>query len=342
MTDPDNIDMRFLGVHEAKVLVDLVRDTYGDTYDAEWVYQPDEIAARLESGRLRSAIGYAPDGTILGHMALMADEKTAQVLHAGLAIVREAARGHHLFERIKQFSAGWATDAGYLGLFSEATAAHPYSQKANIALGAHETGFLLGWIPGSVANNAVPVSDEHRQSVALFYLKLNDGPLRSVYAPTRYQEIVGNIIDHSGLHANLTQADPSTFIPASSVLEIEPKDDHNLSIIHVTQVGRDLSLAISVERMRQLREVKRDAVYVDLPLQSPATQLMLDAFADHIQFGFAGVFPQRESSGDILRLQAFADIDLHMADIAIASDHGRNLLDFIVTDIQSASSRRPE
>jgi serine/threonine-protein kinase RsbW len=67
--------------------------------------------------------------------------------------------------------------AGYLGLFSEATAAHPYSQTANIALGAHETGFLLGWIPASVTNNAAQVSDEHRQSVALFDLKLNDGPL---------------------------------------------------------------------------------------------------------------------------------------------------------------------
>ena len=40
------------------------------------------------------------------------------------------------------------------GMFSEATAAHPYSQRANVELGAHETGFLLGWIPASVANDA--------------------------------------------------------------------------------------------------------------------------------------------------------------------------------------------
>ena len=39
-------------------------------------------------------------------------------------------------------------------MFSEATAAHPYSQRANIELGAHETGFLLGWIPASVSNDA--------------------------------------------------------------------------------------------------------------------------------------------------------------------------------------------
>ena len=48
----------------------------------------------------------------------------------------------------------WAQERGLAGMFSEATAAHPYSQRANVELGAHETGFLLGWIPASVSNDA--------------------------------------------------------------------------------------------------------------------------------------------------------------------------------------------
>lgn len=36
-------------------------------------------------------------------------------------------------------------------MYSEATAAHPYSQVANIHLGATETGFLLGYIPAEVS-----------------------------------------------------------------------------------------------------------------------------------------------------------------------------------------------
>ena len=333
MAEPEEIHLRFLQAQEAEVLVDLIQETYGDSYDAEWVYLPDEIAARISDNRLRSAVGYLADGTILGHMALMMEETAERVLHAGLAVVRDAARGQHLFERMKQFSAEWATKAGYLGLFSEATAAHPYSQKANIALGAHETGFLLGWIPASVNNNAVQVSDEHRQSVALFYLKLNDGPLRSMYAPRRYQAVIRNIIDTSGLHSYLADADPDTVIPRSTKIEIEMKDDHNLTVIHVTQVGLDLIDCINSERERQLVEVRRDAVYVDLPLQSHATQLVLDSFTEQTNFGFAGVFPNRERNGDVLRLQAFANIDLHVQDISIASDHGRELLDFILSDV---------
>lgn len=336
MLDPEEIHIRFLEAHEAEVLVDLIQETYGDSYDADWVYLPNEIAARIDNNRLRSAIGYLSDGTVLGHMALMVEESAERVLHAGVAVVRDAARGHHLFERMKRFSAEWATGAGYLGLFSEATAAHPYSQKANIALGAHETGFLLGWIPASVANNAAKTSDKHRQSVALFYLKLNDGPLRPMYVPQKYQGIVGNIIDTSGLHSYLADADPHTVIPDSTEIEIEPKDDHNLSVIHATQVGLDLIEIINIERERQFNEVDRDAVYVDLPLQSHATQLVFDSSTDQTTFGFAGVFPNRERNGDVLRLQAFADIDLHVEDISIASDHGRELLDFILGDIQKS------
>ena len=66
----------------------------------------------------------------------------------------EAARGQHLFTRTKRVLMDWARERGLAGMYSEATAAHPYSQKANIELGAHETGFLLGWIPASVDNDA--------------------------------------------------------------------------------------------------------------------------------------------------------------------------------------------
>ncbi|MCF8551679.1 MAG: hypothetical protein K9G05_06345 [Candidatus Nanopelagicales bacterium] len=334
MAEPDNIEIRFLEPTEAEVLVDLIRETYGDTYDAEWVYQSDEIAARLSDNRLRSAIGHLADGTILGHMALMVEETAERVLHAGVAVVRDAARGHHLFERLKRFSAQWATEAGYLGLFSEATAAHPYSQKANIALGAHETGFLLGWIPASVDNNAASAAGGHRQSVALFYLKLNDGPFRPVYAPEKYREMINTIASVSGLHVQLETADPTTLVPRETSVDVEQKDDHNLAVIHVTEVGQNLAEVINAEIARQLTQFSRDAVYVDLPLQSPATQLVVNSQAENLACGFAGIFPNRESNGDVLRLQAFADIELHVEDISIASDHGRELLDFILSDIR--------
>lgn len=334
-TDEAEVHIRFLTAEESSVLVDLVREAYGDTYDAEWVYQPDQIAHRINANTLRSAIGHLSDGTILGHMALMVEETTERVMHAGVAVVRDAARGHHVFERLKRFGAEWATEAGYLGIFSEATAAHPYSQKANIALGAHETGFLLGWIPSTVSNNAALDPDAHRQSVALFYLKLNSGENRPMFVPQRHQAIVASILETSGLHGEIVQASSDIHIVDESILTVEEKDDHNSAVIHVEIPGLDLTQVVSRIRIDQLEVKGRDAVYLDMPLQVPQTQIVLEQQEDDLQFSFAGIFPNRDRNGDVLRLQSFGDVDLHIADIVTASDHGQELLAYVLGDLRA-------
>jgi hypothetical protein len=334
-TDEAQVHIRFLAAEESSVLVDLVREAYGDTYDAEWVYQADQIAHRINTHTLRSAIGHLSDGTILGHMALMVEETTERVMHAGIAVVRDAARGHHVFERLKRFAAQWATEAGYLGIFSEATAAHPYSQKANVALGAHETGFLLGWIPSTVSNNAVIEPDAHRQSVALFYLKLNGGDNRPMFVPERHQAIVASILETSGLHGEIVSASSEIQIVDKSVLTVEEKDDHNSTVIHVEIPGQDLARVVSQIRVDQLEAKGRDAVYLDMPLQVPQTQMVLEQQEADLQFSFAGIFPNRDRNGDALRLQSFGDVDLHIDDIVTASDHGQELLEYVLSDLRA-------
>jgi hypothetical protein len=335
VTDEAEVHIRFLAAEESSVLVDLVREAYGDTYDAEWVYQPDQIAHRIKTRTLHSAIGHLSDGTILGHMALMVEESTERVMHAGVAVVRDAARGHHIFEKLKRFAAQWATEAGYLGIFSEATAAHPYSQKANIALGAHETGFLLGWIPSTVSNNAALDPDPHRQSVALFYLKLNNGENRPMFVPQSHQGILASILETSGLHGEIAMASSDIHIVDKSVLSVEEKDDHNSAVIHVEVPGYDLAQVVKRIRAEQLHSKGRDAVYLDMPLQVPQTQIVLEKQEGDLQFSFAGIFPNRDRKGDVLRLQSFGDVDLHIADIVTASDHGNELFAYVLENLQA-------
>ena len=95
-----------------------------------------------------------PAGELLCHEGMSLAAAGDAVGHSGQAVTMPAARGQHLFTRTKRFLMDWATEQGLAGMYSEATAAHPYSQRANIELGAHETGFLLGWIPASVSNDA--------------------------------------------------------------------------------------------------------------------------------------------------------------------------------------------
>src|SRR6202012_6038354 len=96
-------------------------------------------------------VAETPAGELLSHEGMSLSAAGDAVAHSGQVVTLEAARGQHLFTRTKQVLMDWGQERGLAGMYSEATAAHPYSQKANIELGAHETGFPLGWIPGPVA-----------------------------------------------------------------------------------------------------------------------------------------------------------------------------------------------
>src|ERR1700759_4906102 len=189
-----DVTFRFLGPDEGGVLTEAIEAAYGTTYDVRWVYDPLEVGARLAAGRYVSCVAETTAGELRCHMGMSLAAAGDAVAHSGQAVTLAAARGQHLFTRTKQVLMGWGTERGLAGMYSEATAAHPYSQKANIELGAHETGFLLGWIPASVDNDAARGGSRRRNSAALLYTKLNDGHDRRVYAPERHHEIIGQTL----------------------------------------------------------------------------------------------------------------------------------------------------
>src|SRR5699024_1959988 len=118
-------------------------------------------------------------------------------------------------------------------------AAHPYSQRANLELGGHETGFLLGWIPASVSNDAAEEGPRRRQSAALFYTKLNDGHEREVFAPERHREMVARTLETCELRGELADPPAATALAERTELHVEVNADHNLALITVHAPGRD-------------------------------------------------------------------------------------------------------
>jgi hypothetical protein len=110
------------------------------------------------------------------------------------------------------------------------------------------------------------------------------------------------------------------------------KDDHNLSIITVTQPGQDLVTAITDETTKLFETFNRDAIYLDFFLSDPATEAVLDEHLDLLPFSFAGVFPNHHVNEDVLRLQALPKVEIKATDISTASAHGQELLDFVLAD----------
>jgi serine/threonine-protein kinase RsbW len=327
-----DVTFRFLGPDEGGVLTEAIEAAYGTTYDVRWVYDAAEVAARLGDGRYVSCVAETPTGELLCHMGMSLAAAGDAVGHSGQAVTLAAARGQHLFTRTKRFLMDWAREEGLAGMFSEATAAHPYSQRANIELGAHETGFLLGWIPATVANDAAAGAPRRRQSAALFYTKLNDGHERRVYAPQRHHEIVGQTLALCELRGTLAQPDPARELVARSEVHVEVNEDHNLALLTVAVPGADLEEVVSAHRHHLFHRACLDAIYLDLPLENPATALVAEDL-ERLGVSYAGVFPNPRTDGDVLRMQSLHRVRVKADDIAVASDHGRELLEYVLADI---------
>jgi serine/threonine-protein kinase RsbW len=327
-----DVTFRFLGPNEGGVLTKAIEAAYGTTYDVRWVYDPLEVSARLADGRYVSCVAETTDGELLCHEGMSLAAAGDAVAHSGQAVTLEAARGQHLFTRTKRVLMDWGKERGLAGMYSEATAAHPYSQKANIELGAHETGFLLGWIPASVENDAAARASR-RNSAALFYTKLNDGHDRRVYAPERHHEIVGQTLALCELRGALGQPPPDFELPARTELHTEVDADHNLALLTVSVPGADLEQVIGAARRHLFHRVCLDAIYIDLPLDTPATALV----ADHLErlgVSYSGIFPNSRADGDVLRMQSLHRVRVKADDVAVASDHGRELLDYVLADLE--------
>jgi serine/threonine-protein kinase RsbW len=325
-------NFRFLSPDEGGVLTAAIEAAYGQSYDVRWVYDPVEVRARLADGRYVSCVAETASGELLCHEGMSMQAAGDEVAHSGQAVTLPAARGQHLFTRTKRFLMDWARDQGLAGLFSEATAAHPYSQRANLELGAHETGFLLGWIPATVSNDAAGGGAARRQSAALFYAKLNDGDRRPVYSPARHRGIVARTLELCQLRGELAPVPAGCELAARSEIHVEVDRDHNLALLTVLEPGADLEQAVAAERHHLFHRLNLDAVYVDLPLETPATALVSEHL-ERLGVSYAGVFPNRRTDGDVLRMQSLHRVRVKADDIAVASDHGRELLDYVLADL---------
>jgi serine/threonine-protein kinase RsbW len=326
-----DVVFRLLKPGEGTVLSAAIQAAYGESYDVRWVYDAVEVSARLAAGTYVSCVAETASGELLCHEGMSLGSVGDAVGHSGQAVTMPAARGQHLFTRTKRFLMNWATERGMAGMYSEATAAHPYSQRANVELGAHETGFLLGWIPATVSNDAAGAR-QGRQSAALFYTKLNDGEERSVYVPERHRRIAGQTLELCELRGTLAEPPAGTKLPPRTELHVATDSDHNLALITVHVPGEDLEAAIAAERHHLFHRAGLDAIYIDLPLDAPATALV----ADHLErlgVSYSGIFPNSRCDGDVLRMQSLHRVRIKADDVAVASDHGRELLEYVLADI---------
>ncbi len=333
-----HVEIRFLDPSETVALSECIFHSYGYSYDADWVYEPETIRSMIQKGNLTSVVGASPQGEIVGHLGFRREGPGDLVGESGQAVVDPRYRGHHMLTSMKQFLADWASENGIAGLFSEATAAHPASQRANLELGARETGLLLGYIPSSVSYTAIEKGEPaDRISVVLFYLKTGDGPPRPLYTPPNHAGMIRRIAERVGLKSNLVEPPGDARGEGHAELDVRIRTDHNQGLMSLLRSGADAADRI-VDRLRYLCLHKVDCIYLDLDLADPAASLLVPKL-EKVGFFFGGITPNLRRGGDVLRLQYLNNVELDPENVSVASDFGEELLGYVMDGRREALNR---
>lgn len=318
---------RLMDPAEVEGLIRCLYRSYGYTYPADFMYDPNRVAELLRHGLMISCVAANRAGEIVGHLGLTLDRPDAQVAESGQAIVDPRYRGHQLFEHIKTFLKEHARERGMFGFYSEAVAVHPYSQKGNLALGARETGVLLGYSPAGVAFKKIETARPQRQSVVLFYLKVNESPVREHYLPAAHADVIRRVYERAGLARTLLPAPAVAPAAGPARVDVKVRADANHAFLQVRAAGEDLEAVVAF-RLRELRVRPVDCVYLDLPMGDAAVM----AAAPRLEgtgFFFGGVIPE-VAEGDVLRLQYLNNVAIHPEQVHTASDFGKELLEYVL------------
>ena len=325
------ITIRLMKPDDAVDLARCVYRCYGYTYANGDLYVPDRVRELLESGLLISHVAVNPEGEVIGHSAIRRDYPGARVVERGQAVVDPRYRGHGLLNQLLSAVVNHARDIGIYGTYSEGVTVHTFSQKAALSIGGRETGILLGFTPATMFFKKIQEGErEQRQAIVLMYTRLNDEPWRDVYPPMHHGEIIRRIYEENNYRRNIRDAADAGEQAApepSSRVDVSVQADAGRAFMHVSQFGADLEELVKF-RLRELCLRRIDCIYIDLPLSDPATQKFC-ANLEMLGFFFGGIIPELYD-GDVLRLQYLNNVEIDPDSIQIASDFGKELLDYVV------------
>jgi anti-sigma regulatory factor (Ser/Thr protein kinase)/N-acetylglutamate synthase-like GNAT family acetyltransferase len=325
--DADEITVRDAQVEDAEPIAQLLYGNYALSYVHPDFYRPRWLREELLTGRVLSSV--AVHGTdIVGHHALLLSAD-APVAETAVAVVAPAYRGLGVFGRLGQHTLARARARGLQALYGRAVTVHPYSQRAEIAHGYHETALCLALSPGTMTPRAAraPAHGARRTALMISFLPLQRAP-RRVSLPQRYRDRLLETYARLGLE---TRA-PVEPAPQGVIgLEREPE----AAAAALTIRGWDEGLAAQVtEKVRMLLAEHLDVIYADLDLEATTDpDSAVQALRD-LGFSYAGLRLHGPGNHDHLRLQRLNSTDVELDQISTASPPGHELVRFVLEDLK--------
>ncbi|MGC4005140.1 MAG: hypothetical protein QM811_19305 [Pirellulales bacterium] len=260
-----------------------IYEAYGHSYPNPDLFYPDRIIALNQAGRLRSLVAETVEGAIVGHYALERPE-LGPTAEAGQAVIHHAHRGRGLMQLMRKAVEDEGRRLGLLGIWSQPTARHPFSQKMNIAFGSVPCGLSLGTTPATtiLRGGVESQNPETRHSCFLYWHPFDvEAPLQAS-VPAALAPLIAELYAtrKRGVTIDTALVRPNSVERIRTVHTIFERN-RNVGRIWVERIDAE-TLPVMREALRVLSEnAGAEAIYVDLPIDDPscafvATELLTD------------------------------------------------------------------
>jgi serine/threonine-protein kinase RsbW len=320
--------IRALTEDDAPGLARCIYRCYGYTYANDFIYYPEQVLSLISRNLLRSFVAVTPSGEVVGHSGIVRDHPESRVAESGMAVVDPRYRSHHLLGKIKAHHSDAMSEFGLVGTYADAVAVHPITQKANVSIGAKETGLLLAEIPEFTEFRGFDEEPRQRGSVVMYYHAAGEAPEREVFVPERYRALMESIYGNLGLPRVLRSPTRREANHRSEV-HVVVKGRRGLARIEVDRVGADLE-EVMRQRFRELCLCRLDVIHVDLPLGDATAMATVDALCA-LGFFFGAIIPELRG-GDILRLQYLNNVAIDTGRLVLYADEAKQMLEHILAD----------
>jgi hypothetical protein len=220
---------------------------------------------------------------------------------------------------------------GVHALYGRAVTMHPYSQRAELALGYRETALCLAAYPGRVTMRGIAsaIPAERRTALMVSFLLLRREARRAAL-PELYRERLLDTYAALGLPASIRN-EPGARAPRRIAVA---RDSAEGTAVLTFGDWNDALATEAITAIRTLLAEHVEVIYVDLDLEAIADP---DAAVEAMGaqgFSYAGLWLHGPGGHDHLRLQRLNTIEVELDAIVTASPAGQALVRYVLADFE--------
>lgn len=308
----EQFDVKKITPADAEDIAKLIYRTYEYTYTKEDLYFPKKIEKAVLGQQKLGVITRNEAGEAIGYFAVL-KKQDSNVAEVGEAVVSPAYRRRGIMSKMMEQLIVTAREQNLGGLFGKAVTLHPVSQRVNSKYGFITTALMLAETDNVVFKG---FDEQYPQpvSVVIDFLPLSIPPRKTVYLPTEYSDILQETYEQLDIPILIKESSSSEFAEKSNIqLTINYSD--STSLIIVNKYGPDFHTVLSDMLESLQKQESPNAIYIDLPLENPATPTQFNKIKD-LGFFYCGLAPQFHYESDFLRLQKIhTEVDLELVDI---------------------------